>query len=55
MSEMEYDSKTKCNKVKQSQQVRDRQRQDVLVYWCDFCFLEVGFNQVIKKLSFMPN
>ena len=53
-SEMESDSKTKCNQGKQSYQSRGQMDKEMM-YWCDFCFFKVGFNQLINKLSFMCN
>ena len=46
---MEYDSKTKCNKGKQSQQRRGQMDKEMM-YWCDFYFLKVGFNQPMHTL-----
>ena len=51
---MENDSKTKYNQGKQSQ-LRRGQMDEEMMYWCDFGLFKVGFNQLIKKLSFMHN
>ena len=26
-----------------------------MMYWCDFCLFEVGFNQLVYRLYFMRN
>ena len=34
--------------------MRDQMDKEMM-YWCGFCLLIVGFNQLINKLSFMRN